>query len=1171
MKVLLLDAETTPIISMVVTQSQLLAREVYLTDRVENRTRDKMKHLKCIVFVRPTPESIQSLVEELRDPCYGDYYLYFSNTLKKSAIERLAEADETEAVREVQEYYADFLAINNDVFSFNLHGPADPLFVENSATWDNRTFQRTTEGILSVLLALKKKPLVRYARTSTLAKKLAAEIAYQIQQEGPLFDFRKTDTPPILMILDRRNDPVTPLLNQWTYQAMVHELFGINNGRVDLSSIADVRPELREIVLSSDSDAFYKRNMFLNLGDLGASIKTYVDEYQAKHKSSMNIESISDMKKFMEDYPEFRKLSGNVTKHVTLVGELSRRVDKEGLLEAGELEQSLAVSENHNADLKSLNRLIQIPNISDEEKLRLVILYALRYEKSAQNQTAVLIDNLRGAGLSEKKVSLVEAMLEYAGADQRMDDLFANQDILARTKNVFKGLKGVENVYTQHTPHLVSTLQDYIKGRLKGDNYPFVESGSRDKPQDIIVFMIGGATYAEAREVQRLNAANPGVRIVLGGTTVHNSITFLREVGDSVSRWISKNNSSSPPLARLKSTRNNGTTSLPLPNKATNPKAPVSVQRVSDPFHMDSGRLSMSSLSASLPTDLNSSTASSSRRSSTLEGTHTTPRKSIGSSISESSIASSSPYEEKLTPSERKLLTQRSFFNKAVNDYMCKRPSKPSTPGTEDDDMEDDEMVVCIRARPLLDHEVIHGLYGTVTTDESGTTALVHALETKIDGKPIVRTKEFKVDYAFDENSQNEEVYAKTAKTLIPLALGGGVGSLFAYGQTGSGKTYTMTALEKLIARDLFDMARDYRRKTDGEDQVSENADFSFKVCFFELIGNQARDLLSSGMPGDVSIMEDVFGRVQVKGAIEEEVTNSQQLLAVIERGAFHRRTEGTAKNATSSRSHAVCRIKVTNLRLKEAEDGLLYLLDLAGSEGAADTRYHDKERIQESVEINKSLATLKDCIRNRALAESSGKHIHIPYRNSRLTVLLKEAFELASARLCKTIVIAALNPSILDVPQSLNTLRYIGPLKVAAPKIAKAPNPDDPAGWNNERLREWVIGAQGKLVKISPDVLCPTESGKQILRLPEAEFIDRCCQCPGVEPKAAKAFYLKLWKLLVDARTKTRNAKWKDLTTRMKKNSKEREDSVDQILAGQGKSTYVTKKGVKPFQNRHQ
>ncbi len=50
------------------------------------------------------------------------------------------------------------------------------------------------------------------------------------------------------------------------------------------------------------------------------------------------------------------------------------------------------------------------------------------------------------------------------------------------------------------------------------------------RPQDIVVFMVGGITYEEALAVQNINKATPGVRIVLGGTTVHNSQTYLEEV-----------------------------------------------------------------------------------------------------------------------------------------------------------------------------------------------------------------------------------------------------------------------------------------------------------------------------------------------------------------------------------------------------------------------------------------------------------------------------------------------------------------------------------------------------------------------------------------------------------------------------------------------------------------
>lgn len=125
---------------MAFTTSALLSHEVYLTDRLDNIARERMPHLKCICFLRPSPESLRALEEELRNPRYSGYWLYFSNVLKKSAIERLAEADEGELVREIQvsqnctfqcgciiklatsswqEYFADYSAITSSHFTLN--------------------------------------------------------------------------------------------------------------------------------------------------------------------------------------------------------------------------------------------------------------------------------------------------------------------------------------------------------------------------------------------------------------------------------------------------------------------------------------------------------------------------------------------------------------------------------------------------------------------------------------------------------------------------------------------------------------------------------------------------------------------------------------------------------------------------------------------------------------------------------------------------------------------------------------------------------------------------------------------------------------------------------------------------------------------------------------------
>ncbi len=97
----------------------------------------------------------------------------------------------------------------------------------------------------------------------------------------------------------------------------------------------------------------------------------------------------------------------------------------------------------------------------------------------------------------------------------------------------------MENVYTQHSPQLESTLADLAKGKLRETTHPFVDGGAttRDKPQDIVVFIIGGATYEEAKVVAQINASSAAVRVVLAGTTIHNSQSFLEEVEQAVDNW----------------------------------------------------------------------------------------------------------------------------------------------------------------------------------------------------------------------------------------------------------------------------------------------------------------------------------------------------------------------------------------------------------------------------------------------------------------------------------------------------------------------------------------------------------------------------------------------------------------------------------------------------------
>src|SRR5271154_6887400 len=118
-----------------------------------------MRHLKCICLVRPTPDSIQHLVNELREPKYGEYSIYFSNIVKKSSLERMAEADDHEVVKQVQEFYADYLAITKDVFCLSYPKEMTSIFGAERDVWNPEAFEMATEGAIAVLLSLKKRPL----------------------------------------------------------------------------------------------------------------------------------------------------------------------------------------------------------------------------------------------------------------------------------------------------------------------------------------------------------------------------------------------------------------------------------------------------------------------------------------------------------------------------------------------------------------------------------------------------------------------------------------------------------------------------------------------------------------------------------------------------------------------------------------------------------------------------------------------------------------------------------------------------------------------------------------------------------------------------------------------------------------------------------------------------
>ncbi|XP_013591337.1 PREDICTED: vacuolar protein sorting-associated protein 45 homolog isoform X1 [Brassica oleracea var. oleracea] len=302
---------------------------------------------------------------------------------------------------------------------------------------------------------------------------------------------------------------------------MVHELIGLQDNKVDLRSIGSLPKDQQEVVLPSEQDAFFKSNMYL--GILEMNIKRMLDDFQQVAKSNQNIQTVEEMARFVDNYPEYKKMQGNVSKHATLVTEMSKLVEARRLMLVSQTEQDLACNGGQGAAYEAVTDLLNNESVSDIDRLRLVMLYALRYEKENPVQLMQLFNKL--ASRSPKyKPGLVQFLLKQAGVEKCTGDLFGNRDLMNLARNMARGIKGVENVYTQHQPLLFQTMESITRGRLRDVDYPFVgDHFQQGRPQEVVIFMVGGTTYEESRSVALQNATNSGIRFIFGGTALLNS------------------------------------------------------------------------------------------------------------------------------------------------------------------------------------------------------------------------------------------------------------------------------------------------------------------------------------------------------------------------------------------------------------------------------------------------------------------------------------------------------------------------------------------------------------------------------------------------------------------------------------------------------------------------
>ncbi|KAL5048405.1 hypothetical protein BDW71DRAFT_21261 [Aspergillus fruticulosus] len=283
--------------------------------------------------------------------------------------------------------------------------------------------------------------------------------------------------------------------------------------------------------------------------------------------------------------------------------------------------------------------------------------------------------------------------------------------------------------------------------------------------------------------------------------------------------------------------------------------------------------------------------------------------------------------------------------------------------------------------------------------------------------------------WSFDKKAPNyagqDNLFSDLGVPLLDNAFQGYNNCIFAYGQTGSGKSYSMMGYGKeygvipRICQDMFERIRKI--------QEDKNLTCTVEVSYLEIYNERVRDLLNPSNKGNLKVREHPSTGPYVEDLAKLAVRSFEEIENLMDEGNKARTVAATNMNETSSRSHAVFTLMLTQKR-HDAETSMdtekvsrISLVDLAGSERANSTGATGA-RLKEGAEINRSLSTLGRVIAALADAASGKKKgKQVPYRDSVLTWLLKDSLGGNSM----TAMIAAISPADINFDETLSTLRY--------------------------------------------------------------------------------------------------------------------------------------------------
>ncbi|GMI76350.1 keule [Hibiscus trionum] len=606
-KVLITDKFTVKVLSYSCKMDDITAEGVSLVEDIYKR-RQPLPSMDAIYFIQPTKENITMFLSDMagRTPLYKKAFVYFSSSISRDLIADIKkDSSVLPRIGALSEMNLEYFAIDSQSFITDNDKALEDLFgVEENNSEADACLNVMATRIATVFASLREYPFVRYRAVKSLdpmtmitfrdliPTKLAAAIWNCLEKCKSIPNFPQQETCELL-ILDRSIDQIAPVIHEWTYDAMCHDLLNMVGNKYvhEVPSKAGGPPEKKEVLLQ-EPDPIWLEIRHAHIADASERLHDKMTNFASKNKAAQLQHgsrdggeiSTRDLQKMIQALPQYSEQIEKLTLHVEISLKINRIIRDQGLRALGQLEQDLVFGDAGMED--AINFFTTNEEVSRENKLRLLMIIAAIYPEKFEGEKGLdliklaeippddvtAVSNMKLLGpLSVSQESSTGAFsLKFdihkkkrAARKDRSDEqetwqlsrfypiieeLVEKLSLGKLSKDDYPCMNDPSPIF-QGTSPAVSIIheapvarsmrsrrtQSWAKGRSSDDGYSSdsvlrrASSDLKRMGKRIFVFIAGGATRSELRVCHKLTAKLHR-EVVLGSTSIDDPLQFIAKL-----------------------------------------------------------------------------------------------------------------------------------------------------------------------------------------------------------------------------------------------------------------------------------------------------------------------------------------------------------------------------------------------------------------------------------------------------------------------------------------------------------------------------------------------------------------------------------------------------------------------------------------------------------------